>query len=201
MNTLHATDASSVRQDILEAASQRFTQFGYNKTTMAEIAQDCGMSAANLYRYFENKLDIGANLASGCLGTKTDLMQEIVQDQARPAQARLYDMVMRMLHYTYNQWAENPRMNEMVNAICQERMDIVDEYKQREHEILMSLLEEGNASGEFEVADTKDTAMAMATAIAMFNIPLLMPMCDLTTFEQKAESVVRLMLNGILKNN
>jgi len=66
MNTKMTQSSDKVRLRILEAAAQRFTQFGYNKTTMAEVAQDCGMSAANLYRYFENKLDIGANLACNC---------------------------------------------------------------------------------------------------------------------------------------
>jgi len=46
------------RQLILDAAFERFGHYGYNKTTMVEIAQDVGMSAANLYRYFENKQEI-----------------------------------------------------------------------------------------------------------------------------------------------
>ncbi|NOQ82264.1 MAG: TetR family transcriptional regulator, partial [Methylophaga sp.] len=37
------------RSQILSATEIRFSQYGYNKTTMAEIAKDCGMSAANLY--------------------------------------------------------------------------------------------------------------------------------------------------------
>jgi len=31
---------------------------------MAEVATDCSMSAANLYRYFENKLEIGIAIAN-----------------------------------------------------------------------------------------------------------------------------------------
>ena len=56
-----ATDDPSAR--ILAAAYARFQRFGFGKTTMAEIAGDCGMSAANLYRYFENKEDIGVHTA------------------------------------------------------------------------------------------------------------------------------------------
>jgi AcrR family transcriptional regulator len=48
------------RLQILDAAHRRFSAYGFGKTTMAEIADDVGMSAANLYRYFENKLDLGA---------------------------------------------------------------------------------------------------------------------------------------------
>lgn len=35
---------------ILKAAVNRFREYGYNKTTMAEIAKDIGMSTANIYR-------------------------------------------------------------------------------------------------------------------------------------------------------
>ena len=40
---------------ILKAAVNRFSEYGYNKTTMVEIAKDAGMSAANIYRYYKNK--------------------------------------------------------------------------------------------------------------------------------------------------
>jgi len=47
-----------VSLQILDAASKRFLHYGYNKTTMSEIAKDCNMSTGNLYRFFPAKLDI-----------------------------------------------------------------------------------------------------------------------------------------------
>ncbi len=191
--------SDDVQQQILDAASERFTQYGYNKTTMAEIAKDCGMSAANLYRHFENKLDIGANLACGCLTNKTSVIQEIVQQKKEPASKRLKDIVLGNLNYTYGQWSENPRMNEMVTAICGARLDIVDDYKSVEHALLVELLEDGIANGEFEIDDVEDTVNAIIAAISMFNTPLLMSIYTLEQFTSKANSVVKLLLNGILK--
>ena len=48
---------------ITAAARSRFQRFGYAKTSMQEIAADCGMSAANLYRYYDGKLAIGLAVA------------------------------------------------------------------------------------------------------------------------------------------
>jgi len=42
----------------MDAARGRFRTYGPGKTTMAEIAGDVGMSAANLYRYFDNKHEL-----------------------------------------------------------------------------------------------------------------------------------------------
>ena len=198
--TIPAVDPSEdTRSRILAAASQRFAQFGYNKTTMAEIAQDCDMSAANLYRFFKNKLDIGANLACGCLDDKLLLVKEVIEQQHRPAADRLHDVVLHILHYTHGQWSNDPRMNEMVNAICDARMDIVDTYKHNEHDLLVALLEDGVQRDEFSIADINDTAGAISTTITAFSLPLMMPLFSLEHFEHRAESVVRLLLTGLTK--
>ncbi len=199
MNAKKPLPEEETRQRILAAAAERFVQFGYNKTTMAELARDCDMSAANLYRYFDSKLDIGAKLACDCLETKRILLRGIVEQKERSAAARLRDVVMQSLDYTHGQWADNPRMNEMVNAICGERMDIVEEHRRGEHRLLVELITDGIARGEFQTDDVDDSATAIATAITAFNVPLLMPLYSLESFRKRAESVVKLLLNGLNK--
>lgn len=203
MNNLATKSATDVVDDtrsrILAAASQRFAQFGYNKTTMAEIAQDCDMSAANLYRFFKNKLDIGANLANGCLDAKLMVIKDVIEQQHRPAAERLHDVVLNILHFTHGQWSNDPRMNEMVNAICDARMDIVDNFRIHEHELLVVLLEDGIKRNEFGPTDVHDVAYAISTTMTAFNLPLLMPLYSLEHFEKRAESMVRLLLTGLVK--
>jgi hypothetical protein len=122
-----------------------------------------------------------------------------VQQKQQPASERLHNIVLSNLNYTYGQWSENPRMNEMVNAICGARMDIVDGYRLNEHALLAELLRDGIKSGEFVIDDVEDTTHAIRAAISLFNIPLLMPMYTLEQFTSKANSVIKLLLNGILK--
>ncbi len=195
-------DASSSKPDVCEqilaAAFDRFVRFGYNKTTMAEIAGDCGMSAANIYRYFDNKLDIGAHLASQCLAQLVTLQSEIVARKQTAASERLRELVFVTLRYTHDQWLETPLVNELVTALCGDRMDIVDTHKQAERSVIIELLEDGNASGEFRVTDPQDTAAALQTAMTLFSMPLLMPAYPREVFEKKAEALVRLLLTGLL---
>ena len=47
---------SKTREQILDAAMNRIKHYGYGKTTMSEIAGDCGMSAGNIYRFFIKKM-------------------------------------------------------------------------------------------------------------------------------------------------
>ncbi len=190
-----------LRQQILSAAEQRFRQYGYNKTTMAEIATDCTMSAANLYRYFENKLDIGANLACQCLDNEITTLKSIVNEQQLSVTARLRRFVMANLQLTHGQWSDTPRINEMVMAICNERMDIVDQHFHKKHALMVDLLTQGHMQDVFDIADSETTADAVLTACTLFNVPMLMPLYSLDVFEDKATKLVDLLLKGLLKRN
>ncbi|WP_455197798.1 TetR/AcrR family transcriptional regulator [Kaarinaea lacus] len=198
----HAKDhfPEEIQQRILRAAEERFQQYGYNKTTMAEIAGDCDMSAANLYRYFENKLAIGAALACSCLNKDIDNLKNIVRDKQLSPVDKLEKFVLATLDFTHRQWSETPRLNEMVTAICHERMDIVDQHVQNKQALLITLLREGNQQGSFEVADPEVTAEAILTATTLFDVPLLMPLFSREAFERKAKNLVSLVLNGLLKH-
>ncbi len=46
------------KEDILKAASVVFQKYGFAKTTLEDIAQECGMKNTALYYYFKNKEDI-----------------------------------------------------------------------------------------------------------------------------------------------
>jgi TetR/AcrR family transcriptional regulator, repressor for uid operon len=48
---------------ILDAAERCFVRNGFHKTTMQDVAAECGMSPGNLYRYFASKDDICAGMA------------------------------------------------------------------------------------------------------------------------------------------
>jgi len=198
MNARTSSPRPDVREQILAAAFDRFVQFGYNKTTMAEIAGDCGMCAANLYRYFDNKLDIGAHLASQCLAQLVALQNEVVARKQTAASERLRELVFATLRHTHDQWLETPLVNELVTALCGDRMDIVEAHKQAERSVIIELLEDGNASGEFRITDPQDTAAALQAAMTLFSMPLLMPAYPREVFEEKAEALVRLLLNGLL---
>ena len=140
--------SENVRERILEAANVRFQQYGYNKTTMAEIAGDCKMSAANLYRYFENKLDIGAALAGCCLREEEDKLTTIIAQKQNSASDRLELYILETLRHTHHHWFTLPRMDEMVNDICTARPQMVQQHLDSKREQLIALIEDGNSTGE-----------------------------------------------------
>lgn len=186
------------RAAILEAARGRFRQYGYNKTTMAEIAADCGMSAANLYRYFENKLDLAAELAHGCLSQEAEALRQVVDDRGVPAAARLQSFVLTVLHCTHDTWSREPRLNELVEAVCRQKTELVSRHQQIKQSLLEKLLVDGCLSGEFAIADIPGAAVAILAATTVFDVPIFMNFHPLAEHERRAGLVVGLLLQGLL---
>ncbi len=185
------------RERILQAADERFQQYGYNKTTMAEIASDCQMSAANLYRYFESKLDIGAALAGCCLREEEDKLTAVIAQKETPASNRLEEYVLETLRHTHHHWSTLPRMDEMVNDICTSRPEMVVQHLDSKREQLIALIEDGNISGEFNVEHPGKAADAILTATTVFDVPHFMHMHSLEEYESIARNVSTLLLKGL----
>ena len=49
----------SVRDQVVEAATQHFGHYGYEKTTVSDLAKAIGFSKAYIYKFFDSKQAIG----------------------------------------------------------------------------------------------------------------------------------------------
>ena len=49
----------SVRDQIVEAAEAHFSHYGYDKTTVSDLAKAIGFSKAYIYKFFDSKQAIG----------------------------------------------------------------------------------------------------------------------------------------------
>lgn len=187
------------RERILTAAAARVREFGYGKTTMAEIAADCAMSPANLYRYFKNKHDIGAALVSRQLAHKEAALRRFVDRGDATAAARIEAFVLESLRYTHSQWSTMPHICALIDDVSKRRRDIVGHHTKARRALLVELIQQGNAGGEFAVANPARAADAVLAATVLFDDPHFMALFPLALFETKAHDVCRLMLEGLQK--
>ncbi len=190
-------ESEQIRSQILDAAEQRLRTYGYGKTTMAEIAADVGMSAANLYRYFENKLDIGAALAQRCFSNRHAILQEVIERQGITAADKLEAFIVTTLHYTHTELGEAPKINELVDIIITERCEVIQVKIDNDLKLIRTILESGVQSGEFTTDDIQATAQAIQHATTKFSVPLFMTMYPLDVFEQHARNLAKLLVQGL----
>ena len=188
-----------VRDQILEAANLRFQQYGFNKTTMAEIAKDCDMSAANLYRHFKNKMDIVAQLAMHCMAEGSRKVLEVVNDEQRSASVRLYEFARCQLKHHYDEYIQRPKLNELVDVVCQQHQHLVEDKVALEIEMLVRLIQQGIQQGEFHSDDVPRDAEALHSALTIASTPFFIPMFPFEELERKTDQLVSLLLQGLRK--
>ena len=100
------------RAAILDAAQGLFRRQSYHTTTLAQIARAAGMSTANLYVYFDSKLDILYAIYEPWMHARLEVLQQKVNRTDLPLQ-RLR-LILRTL------WRDIPaEENGFVNNIVQ----------------------------------------------------------------------------------
>lgn len=191
------TVTDDTRQKIIDAARQRFAHYGYGKTTMADLAEDCAMSPGNLYRYFPGKLDIAEEIAREASIRTVEELSHILSRPGRNAAERLHDFLFHDLRETFQTLERDPKLVEMAQIITAERPHFHNEGLTREREVLRRILEYGNVSEEFSVADPEYIAEMIQSATLKFSYPQLFTRLPLERLERELEGVYQILIAGL----
>lgn len=187
------------RIEIIEMAESRFREYGYNKTTMAEIAEDLSMSAANLYRFFKSKQDIAAACAERCMGERVECLSRLVEQDSMTASEKLLALVLEDVRYTHERAENEPKVNELIAIVTRERKEIVLSKVESQCLLIAEIIKQGNQAGEFDVKDVMKTARTIYSSMTLFEVPLFLPLFTQEQFEQMATDLVELLLAGLRK--
>lgn len=77
------------RQQIMVAAKRMFSEKGYNRTTMEDIANEAELSPGTLYLYFKNKEELFASLSLRILQYTIIRLEEVSKDTNTSSLAKL----------------------------------------------------------------------------------------------------------------
>src|SRR3982751_4432627 len=78
-----------VRSQIVAAATERFSRYGYEKTTVSDLAKAIGFSKAYVYKFFESKQAIGEMICANCLrDIETEVKAAIAETDLPPEKLR-----------------------------------------------------------------------------------------------------------------
>jgi AcrR family transcriptional regulator len=88
------------RAQILEAAAKVFAQRGLTDTRIADIAEASSMSQGLIYRYFDSKEQVFAELVEGTQNTMLSLLQH-AETQEQTGLGRLHFLTANLLPFLY----------------------------------------------------------------------------------------------------
>jgi AcrR family transcriptional regulator len=190
-------ERTETRDRILAAAMQRILYFGYAKTTMAEIAADCSMSAGNIYRFFASKLDIAEAMARKLNIEVQQTYSALARDTSRPAVERLRELFSFTLRRTYEILASKPQALEVAEVLASERIEFANEEMAQQRIFLVRLFEQGVKEGTIAPGDHAFRAEMLQAALMKFTYPQLWTRLTLSALEREMNGVFDLVLVGL----
>lgn len=164
----------SVRDQIVEAAEAHFSHYGYDKTTVSDLAKAIGFSKAYIYKFFDSKQAIGEAICSKTLSTIVAAVDEAVAGASTPTEKfrRLFKaMVATSVELFFN----DRKLYDIAAHSAGEGWPSAVAYGQRIRQILTEIVREGREVGEFERKTPLDeTVHAIYLVMLPFANPLLL---------------------------
>jgi AcrR family transcriptional regulator len=194
---IHIPDAhEETRNRICVVAETLFRQWGYGKTTVADIARALGMSSANVYRFFATKSAINDTIARRMLQEQRIAYQAIL-DRETSAAERVEALI--LAKYTRNkaQFTTDKSVHDMVVAAMEENWTAIDEHLTLCRQMFVTLLTQGMENGEFTRGDPARLAEVIMRSCACIFHPQLIAKCGDQDQQFFAHDLAHSILRGL----
>lgn len=195
------TESDTIREKIIDAARARFSHYGYPKTTIAELAEDCAMSPGNIYRFFKGKIDIAVEIARREALTAVEVVEAVLDCPVRSSRQRLEEVVFADLRYTFHLLENQPKTLELAQIVVSDRPQFQIESLRRERRVFQRILHEGQASGEFFVENVATTTIALHATTTKYRYAQLFTNQTLAELERELAHVMTLIMRGLMPAN
>lgn len=161
-----------VRNQIVVAATEHFSRYGYEKTTVSDLAKVIGFSKAYIYKFFESKQAIGEMICSNCLSQIEAEVKAAIDQADRPPE-KLRRMFRAIVESSLKLFSQDRKLYEIATSAATERWQSTLDYEARIQALLRDILQQGRQSGDFERKTPLDEA---AMAIYLVMRPYLNPL-------------------------
>ncbi|GKS75572.1 TetR/AcrR family transcriptional regulator [Acidovorax sp. SUPP950] len=160
-----------VRAQIATAAKEHFSRYGYEKTTVSDLAKAIGFSKAYVYKFFESKQVIGEMICTHCLAEIEAEIRQAVEEGGHPPE-QLRRMFKAIVQSTLKLLSQDSKLYEIAASAATEGWQSAAAYEKRIRQLLNEILEAGRKSGDFERKTPLDEA---GDAIFLVMRPYLNP--------------------------
>ena len=143
------TDAPTLHDQIVHAANDYFSHFGYGKTTMNDLAKAIGFSKAYIYKFFDSKQSIGEAICAECL-LKISISAEEAANAAGSGMEKLRSYFRVLIEKNVELFFVDRQLYEIATYSTTERWVSSLAHTARVEAFVQKIIEDGRAAGEFE---------------------------------------------------
>jgi AcrR family transcriptional regulator len=142
--------SEDTRDKILIAAIQRFSKFGYRRTSINDVAEEAGVARATVYLYWKRKQDL---FVAGLerFNSQSWILAETAIAKKGTAAERILATVMAQYGATSDIVHGTASGHELFQANLQLGRAVVEECLRHGEKLLTRLLQQGIRDGEFKV--------------------------------------------------
>jgi len=147
-----------VRDQIVAAASEHFRLYGYEKTTVSDLAKSIGFSKAYIYKFFDSKQAIGEQICANCLAEIESDVRAAIDAVEKPPE-KLRRMFKAIVESSLRLFFENRKLYDIAAAAATGNWEATNMYERRIQSILQDILRQGRESEDFERKTPLDEAV------------------------------------------
>ena len=186
----------TVREQIVEAAEEHFSRYGYEKTTVSDLAKVIGFSKAYIYKFFDSKQAIGEAICSKTLSAIVAAVEEAVAGASTPTE-KFRRMFKTLTATSASLFFNDRKLHDIAAHSAGEGWASALAYAQRIRQILMDVVREGRETGEFERKTPLDeTVQAIYLVVHPYANPLLLQH-NLDHIEEASAQLSNLVLRSL----
>lgn len=137
------------RDQIVAAAKEHFSLYGYAKTTVSDLAKAIGFSKGYIYKFFDSKQAIGEAICTSCLSVIVGAVEESLA-QGISATDKYRRLFKTITEQSTELFFADRKLYDIAAVSCTEDWASSQAYLSKVEQILRAILLEGRASGEFE---------------------------------------------------
>jgi len=185
------------KDKILSVASKMFARYGFQKTTVDEIAKTAHKAKGSVYYYFSSKEDLFKAVVEQEIGVlKLGLTRVIVDSTDATSMIRNYMMNRMILMKSAMNYHETLKAEflEEYEFLSQVR----ENFTRFEIELMKAVLDRGVRENTFQIKDTTATAQVIIMAMKAIEIPFY-HQHKITEYEQTIIELIDILVKGLGK--
>ncbi|WP_047606254.1 TetR/AcrR family transcriptional regulator [Rahnella aquatilis] len=161
----------SVRDQVVDAATEHFGHFGYEKTTVSDLAKAIGFSKAYIYKFFDSKQAIGEVICSNRLEMIMAIVNSAIAD-APSASEKLRRLFRALTEAGSDLFFHDRKLYDIAAVAARDKWPSAEAHEARLRQLIEHIIVEGRQAGEFERKTPLDEA---AHALYLVMRPYISP--------------------------
>jgi AcrR family transcriptional regulator len=184
---------------LVAIAADHLRRFGRRRLTVVGVAEEAGMTHANVYRYFPSKEALVDSVVEAWLKSVERRLADIV-DGPDPAEDKLERLVLAMAQANRVGLSEDPRLFEALKDSLGRRSAVTRRHRSRVRHLIERVVDDGISTAAFEPRDRDRAVAVVIDATHRFVHPVAIELeagAPQATTEARLNALIRVVLRAL----